>query len=128
VLVAEDEPLLRELVSSVLGNQGYVVVEAANGVEAVQRWQEHQGAFDLLLTDMVMPEGLSGSDLVERFRKEKPGLKVVYMSGYSPAMAGRDVIHGDAEIFLQKPYRPDTLLQVVRECLNLPWPPQQKCA
>lgn len=128
VLVAEDEPLLRELVLQVLRARGYTVVEAANGVEAIQRWQEHGGAFDLLLTDMVMPEGLSGCDLVAKFRSEKPNLKVVCMSGYSAEMEGKDLTQEEGIVFLQKPYRPDTLLQVVRDCLDLPFPAQPKCA
>jgi len=127
VLVAEDEPLLREIIREVLGDAGYTVVEAANGVEALQRWQEYRGAFDILLTDMVMPEGLSGSDLVERLRREKPGLKVVVMSGYSAEIEGKDLANVSV-VYLQKPYRPETLLRAVRECLEAPAPPCQQCA
>jgi two-component system, cell cycle sensor histidine kinase and response regulator CckA len=128
ILVAEDEPLLRELVRTVLGDQGYLVVDVENGVEAVKRWEDEQGAFDLLLTDMVMPEGLSGSDLAARFRKEKPDLKVVYMSGYSAEMEGKDLANGDDMVYVQKPYKPETLLNAVRECLEKKRQARRQCA
>lgn len=128
VLVAEDEQLLRELVTQVLEGNGYTVVSAANGVEALQLWKDHGGGFDLLLTDMVMPEGLSGSDLAERFRREKPGLKIAYMSGYSAEMEGKRLANGDNVAFLQKPYRPATLLKTIRDCLDSNPPAQRHCA
>ena len=118
LLVVEDEPSLRELVVRVLQLCGYRIYEAANGVEALQVWARHKDDIDLLLTDMVMPEGLSGRQLAERLQKEDPALKVIYTSGYSPGMAGKDIALLEGFNFLAKPYPPSRLAQVVRECLD----------
>src|SRR5262249_52276780 len=91
LLVVEDEPSLRELVVRILELCGYHIYEAKNGVEAIHVWEQHKSEIDLLLTDMVMPEGVSGRQLAERLQKDDPGLKVIYTSGYSPGMAGKDI-------------------------------------
>lgn len=119
ILLVEDEPPLRALVQSVLERHGYRVVEAANGVEALRLWDEHQGQFDLLLTDMVMPEGISGRELAARLKARKPSLKVIYSSGYTPDLLGPG-LEGlrDGVNYLQKPYRPQVLTQTVRACLE----------
>src|SRR5205823_1526870 len=90
VLVAEDEDALREMVVNVLKIQGYTVLEAASGREAVEVWEQAERPIDLLLTDMVMPGGMMGSELAEHLLNQAPSLKVIYTSGYSPGMAGRD--------------------------------------
>ncbi len=118
LLVVEDEAALRELVVRVLEICGYRIYEAGNGAEAIQIWEEHKREIDLLLTDMVMPGGLSGRQLAERLQKENPALKVIYTSGYSPGMAGKDVALMEGFNFLAKPYPPSRLAQVVRECLD----------
>jgi signal transduction histidine kinase len=78
ILVVEDEPALRELVVKILEMCGYHIIEAASGVEALEVWAKHKGEIDLLLTDMVMPGGVSGRQLGERLTAEEPGLKVIY--------------------------------------------------
>ncbi|MFN8580290.1 MAG: response regulator [Gemmatimonadaceae bacterium] len=98
--------------------QGYHVLEAANGVEALRIWDEHPGAIDLLLTDMVMPAGISGRELAERLQQRQPGLRVVFSSGYSQETAGRDIDLLPGHLFLQKPYPPQSLLQAVRRILD----------
>jgi len=118
LLVVEDEASLRELVVRVLELCGYHIYEASNGVEALQVWERHKDDIDLLLTDMVMPEGVSGRQLAERLQKEDPALKVIYTSGYSPGMAGKDIALLEGFNFLAKPYPPSRLAQVVRECLD----------
>jgi signal transduction histidine kinase/ActR/RegA family two-component response regulator len=118
LLIVEDEPSLRELVVRILELCGYHIYQAGNGVEALQVWEQHKEEIDLLLTDMVMPEGISGRQLAERLQKEDPGLKVIYTSGYSPGMAGKDIALLDGFNFLAKPYPPSRLAQVVRECLD----------
>jgi len=118
ILVAEDEPALRELVVNVLELCGYSVVQACNGVEALEKWADHKGKIDLLLTDMVMPGGVSGRQLAERLEAEDPDLKVIYTSGYSPGMAGKDIALMEGFNFLAKPYPPSQLAIVVRECLD----------
>jgi CheY-like chemotaxis protein len=122
ILLVEDEPVLRELVREILGQYHYHVIEAASGVEALKAWDEHDGRIDLLLTDMVMPDGMTGSDVAAQLRKRKPELKVIFTSGYSAETVGRDFSHGDAA-FLSKPYLPPQLAQLVRQCLDAA-PPQ----
>lgn len=119
ILVVEDEPALRDLVTEILGVYGYKVVAAESGLHALRVWEEHGHAVDLLLTDMVMPEGISGRDLADRLQKRDPELKVIYTSGYSPGMAGKDLALLEGFNFLPKPYPPTRLAQVVRECLDL---------
>lgn len=118
ILVVEDEPALRELVVSVLELCGYRTCQARNGVEALRVWEEHKEEIDLLLTDMVMPEGISGRQLAERLQAQDPGLKVIYTSGYSPGMAGKDIALLEGFNFLAKPYPPTRLASMVRDCLN----------
>ncbi len=118
LLVVEDEPSLRELVVRVLELCGYRIHQAQNGVEALKVWERHKDEIDLLLTDMVMPEGVTGRQLAERLQKEDPTLKVIYTSGYSPGMAGKDIALLEGFNFLAKPYPPSRLAQVVRECLD----------
>jgi CheY-like chemotaxis protein len=114
----EDEPSLRELVVRILELCGYHIYQAKNGVEALQVWERHKDEVDLLLTDMVMPEGISGRQLAERLQKDDPALKVIYTRGYSPGMAGKDIALLEGFNFLAKPYPPSRLAQVVRDCLD----------
>jgi two-component system, cell cycle sensor histidine kinase and response regulator CckA len=118
ILVVEDEPALRELVVNVLELCGYRIHQARSGVEALRVWEKHKNEIDLLLTDMVMPEGMSGRQLAERLQAEDPGLKVIYTSGYSPGMAGKDIALLEGFNFLAKPYPPSRLADVVRDCLD----------
>jgi two-component system cell cycle sensor histidine kinase/response regulator CckA len=118
ILVVEDEPALRELVSHILRDLGYDVLEAVHGKEALKVWEARPRPVDLLLTDMMMPEGISGSDLATRLREQAPELKVVYTSGYSPELVGRDLQLQPGLNFLPKPYNPRTLARTVRECLD----------
>jgi signal transduction histidine kinase/CheY-like chemotaxis protein len=118
ILVVEDEPALRELVVNILELCGYRILHAGTGVEALRVWAAHKNEIHLLLTDMVMPEGMSGRQLAERLQAEKPALKVIYTSGYSPGMAGKDIALLEGFNFLAKPYPPSRLAHVVRECLD----------
>jgi CheY-like chemotaxis protein len=118
ILVAEDEDALRQMVVQVLKIQGYTVLEAASGRHALEVWEQANRPVDLLLTDMVMPGGIMGSELAERLSSQCPRLKVIYTSGYSPGMAGRDVSLLEARNFLPKPYSIGKLAQFVRECLD----------
>ena len=118
ILVAEDEPVLRELVVNILEFCGYRIYQAESGPAAVKVWEQHRGEIKLLLTDMVMPGGMSGRQLAERLQQDEPGLKVIYTSGYSPGMAGKDIALLEGFNFLAKPYPPRKLAQAVRESLD----------
>jgi CheY-like chemotaxis protein len=120
VLVAEDEDALREMVVNVLRIQGYTVLEASSGVQALEVWERADRPIDLLLTDMVMPGGVMGGELAESLLAQSPHLKVIYTSGYSPGMAGRDGSLLKGRNFLPKPYSIGKLAQFVRECLDSP--------
>jgi signal transduction histidine kinase/CheY-like chemotaxis protein len=125
ILLAEDEPVLRELVVNILEFCGYRVYPAATGPAAVAVWEQHRDEIKLLLTDMVMPGGMSGRQLADRLQQEDPGLKVIYTSGYSPGMAGKDIALLEGFNFLAKPYPPSKLAQVVRDCLDGKLPSQE---
>jgi CheY-like chemotaxis protein len=118
VLVVDDESVLRELVREILTAQGYRVLEASDGVEALAVWDEHRDKVDLLLTDIAMPGGLSGRDLAEKLRKEDPLLPIILSSGYSQEMIERsgDTVQGAT--YLSKPYLPAELAQAVRHALD----------
>lgn len=120
VLVAEDEEALRQVVVQVLKFHGYTVLEAASGRDALEIWERAGRPVDLLLTDMVMPGGIMGSELAERLSRECPGLKVIYTSGYSPGMAGKDASLLEGRNFLPKPYSIGELARFVRQCLDAP--------
>jgi PAS domain S-box-containing protein len=100
ILLVEDEPVLRELARVILKDYNYEVLEASSGVDALKVWDKHAGRIDLLLTDMVMPEGMSGRELAEELKNRKPTLKVVYTSGYSSDVMGGDLGLRDT-MFLQ---------------------------
>jgi signal transduction histidine kinase len=117
ILLVEDEPMLRELARTILKDYHYQVLEAGTGVEALKVWDQHHGQVDLLLTDMVMPEGMNGRELAEKLKVSKPNLKVIYTSGYSAEVMGTGL--GRDTRFLQKPYPPPQLARTVRECLDL---------
>jgi len=120
VLVAEDEEALRQVVVQVLKLHGYTVLEAASGRDALEIWERADRPVDLLLTDMVMPGGVMGSELAERLTRQCPSLKVIYTSGYSPGMAGKDASLLEGRNFLPKPYSITQLARFVRECLDAP--------
>lgn len=118
ILVVEDEGPLRELVVNVLELYGYQTFQAATGGAAVKLWAEHKDKISLLLTDMVMPEGMSGPQLAQRLMKDDPKLKVIYTSGYSPGLLTKDIALMEGSNFLPKPYKPMRLAQMIRECLD----------
>jgi CheY-like chemotaxis protein len=117
ILVVEDEEPLRELVSNILQRSGYQVHVASCGSEALEVWRKHRGEIDLLLTDIMMPEGMTGRDLAEKILADEPNLKVLYTSGYPMEVIGADILHGTHH-FLQKPYQPAALGRAVRQSLD----------
>jgi PAS domain S-box-containing protein len=118
ILLVEDEAPVRSLARMVLEQKGYRVIEADSGLSALELWQQHRDTIDLLLTDMVMPGGISGQELARRLLSEKPGLKVVYNSGYTDEMLGENSPLRDNPNFMEKPFGPHRLLKQVRDCLD----------
>ena len=118
VLVVEDEHAVRELACAALQQRGYEVIHAADGPEAVKIWEQQNTQVHLLLTDMIMPGGMSGGELAKTLQSRNPELKVLYTSGYSPEFAGKDLRLASEINFLPKPYDLNSLLTAVRHCLD----------
>jgi len=117
ILLAEDEPSVREMMTEVLTLGGYRVLAARTGPAALELWRREQGRIDLLLTDMVMPGGMRGHDLAAELRLSNPHLKVIYTSGYNRGLAGNVPLREGLN-FLAKPYLPHELAEIVRRCLD----------
>jgi PAS domain S-box-containing protein len=116
VLLAEDEQDVREVAREFLESAGYEVLEASGAEIALEIAAAHEGAIDLLITDMVMP-GISGQELARRMRNLREGIKVIYMSGYSEHAAGEAAKCDAAAVVLTKPFSRSVLLRTAREVL-----------
>jgi CheY-like chemotaxis protein len=114
ILVVEDEPAVCDVVVELLSSHGYQTLVANLGPQALECWAQHGGKIHLLLTDMVLPGGLTGREVGRRLLAQDPALKVIYSSGYSPCLAGTV----QDKTFLPKPYRASQLLEKLRECLD----------
>ncbi len=113
ILLVEDEEPVRALVRIVLEKAGYRVLEAPNGKAALELWAQHPGPIPLLLTDLVLPEGMTGKELAERLQAENPALKIVFTSGYVSQAATEQLAWKEDVDFLRKPYGPQKLLEMV---------------
>jgi signal transduction histidine kinase len=118
ILLAEDEPSLREMVQEVLSLHGYRVLSAGSGPAALEAWHRAERRIDLLLTDLVMPGGMMGTDVAAELRRANPELKVIFTTGYSPGMARAQHALEEGVNFLPKPYSPNKLAEIVRRCLD----------
>jgi hypothetical protein len=117
ILLVEDEDAVRRIVESALRRQGYRVIAAQNGGEALLLCEQHEGTIDLLVTDVVMPQ-MSGPQLARRLATARPGMKVLCMSGYTDDSIVRHGVLPSGFAFLQKPVTPVTLASKVREVLD----------
>ena len=114
VLIVEDEPALRELVAVILDSEGYAVLQACDGGDAIGVAERYRGGIDLLVTDVVMPR-LSGPELAQQLRSLRPGLEVLYMSGYNDSqLVTRGLEQADVNL-LAKPFTPDELAEQVAQ-------------
>ncbi len=118
ILIVEDEESMRRLAVLVLQRCGYRVLEAASAIEALEVWERHQSRIELLLTDMVLSDDLTGAELAGKMRSEKPSLKVVYTSAYRQEMTDAIFQTKGPIHFLQKPCHPQKLTQTVRQVLD----------
>jgi signal transduction histidine kinase/FixJ family two-component response regulator len=119
ILLVEDEDLVRELARYTLHQNGYNILEARHGQEALEVFEQYKDSIDLLLTDVIMPGGLSGYELGKRLTTLQPGIKVIYMSGYVDKDTIQHAVLDPEMNFLQKPFSPTTLSRMVREILDL---------
>jgi len=115
ILLVEDDPMIRGLVSQTLATQGYTVVVADDGWKAVQLARKYDGQIDLLFTDVVMP-GLGGAELALAVRELHPGIKELFMSGYSRSQVTEEGVPPDAAL-LEKPFAPDKVVAMVHDLL-----------
>jgi CheY-like chemotaxis protein len=118
ILLAEDEPFVRELAVKILENAGYAVIAVPDGLCALEKWGKQRDQIDLLFTDMVMPNGIGGRELSERILADQPQLPVIYASGYSIDTTAPGFCESERMLFLQKPYKPEQLLAAVHKCLE----------
>ena len=116
VLVVEDEDPVRTLTVATLRKNGYRVLEAASGNDALDVFRDHGSEIDLLFTDVMMPGSLLGDELAARLRVTKPSLAVLFTSGYTPEVTKTE-FRGDGN-FLNKPFTPTQMLDIVRQCLD----------
>jgi CheY-like chemotaxis protein len=117
VLVVEDDPAVLSLSCRALEAEGYTILCASDGTDALRIVERHGGEIHLLLTDVVMP-GMSGRELAEQMAARRAGIRILYMSGYpgDEAIHQGTLVRGNA--FLQKPFSPDGLMRKVRETLD----------
>jgi PAS domain S-box-containing protein len=118
ILLVEDDDAVRNLVRRILTGSDYTVLEARNGEEAIQVCRQHEGPLHLLLTDVVLPGGMSGRQIAERLELLRPEARVLYMSGYTDDAIGRHGVLDPGIAFLEKPFAPTTLVHKVRRVLD----------
>jgi CheY-like chemotaxis protein len=117
ILLVEDGESVRRLASRILTRAGHTVIEAANGREALEVAARHEGEIDLILTDVVMPE-LNGRELVDRIRESRPGIRALYMSGYTDDEIVRRGLLSSDMAFIEKPFTSARLLERVQGVLQ----------
>lgn len=118
ILVVEDEPSVRKLACATLQRAGFQVIEAGDGPHALEVWTERKNEVDLLLTDMIMPNGITGGELAHLLLRERPDLPVIYASAYSMELTVPNFLETERQAFLQKPYLVEQLVSTVHRCLN----------
>lgn len=118
ILVVEDEPDLREVITRTLNRHGYRVFQAVDAPSALKIWSEYRNEIHLLFTDVIMPGGMNGRELSEKLLAEKPSLKVIYSTGYGAEALGKGFKLDPDLNYLQKPYLPHALARIVRRQLD----------
>jgi CheY-like chemotaxis protein len=116
-LLVEDEPVVRSWIHAELEKSGYNLLEASDGADALLIAELHQGDIDLVVTDVVMPR-INGPELVKELHRLRPGVKVLYMSGYPEPFLRTPTELPPGRIYLQKPFPMTTLLDMIRELLG----------
>ena len=109
---------LRGAIRMVLTRLGYCLLEAANGEEALALWAVHSDEIQLMITDLMMPGKMNGEELARQVLQKKPQLKVIYVSGHSPEIIGKDLLLQERANFLSKPFAPSHLAETIRKSLD----------
>ena len=117
ILLVEDEEGLRALNARGLASRGYTVLEAGNGVEALDLFNEHEGKVDLVVSDVVMPE-MDGPTLLKELRAINPNLKIIFVSGYAEEAFSKSLPEGQQFSFLPKPFTLKQLVGAVKETMR----------
>jgi PAS domain S-box-containing protein len=117
ILLVEDERSVRDIITAILRENNYEVWVADDGPKAMELWKRCGGDFDLMVTDIIMPNGVKGNVLADQLRQENPQLKVIYSSGYSSDFGTADAPLPEGCTFLAKPYKPEVLVRAVRDSL-----------
>ncbi len=117
ILLVEDEDGLRSLNARGLRSRGYSVIEAANGIEAMEALEEKDGAVDLVVSDVVMPE-MDGPTLLREMRKRNPNLKIIFVSGYAEEAFDKSLPENEQFAFLPKPFALSALVEKVKETMT----------
>jgi two-component system, cell cycle sensor histidine kinase and response regulator CckA len=118
ILVVEDEVPLLKLIRHILESYGYKVLEANNGNRALEVWEQHREKIELLLVDMILPDGMAGQELAELLKKSSRQLKVIYISGYNTENLVKDFKFPEGSTFIQKPFHARKLAETVYDCIN----------
>lgn len=122
VLLVEDEVSVRDVLSRFLSAKGYNVLTAENGRAAESVWRMHRHDIDVVVTDVMLPGGMSGCRLATLLQGQKPGLEVILTTGYDSEFAEFAAGATAHTRFLAKPYRPDEMLELIRETFRTPVP------
>ena len=117
LLVIDDSEQVVDILTRFL-SQKYDVITAYKGLDGLKIFEAHKGDIDLVITDLVMPDNMNGRELAEKLWLERPDLKVIFSSGYSADIVGKDFRLEPEVNYLQKPYEPQTLVLAVRRCLD----------
>jgi PAS domain S-box-containing protein len=118
ILIVEDDTAVRDVVRFVLEHYGYTVLDAASPAAALRIWKEKGPSIDLLVTDLIMPGGITGQQLADQLMAKRPALKIIYTSGYSNEVANQRLNLGPGREYLHKPYPAHDLAIAVRRCLD----------
>ncbi|MGA3179333.1 MAG: ATP-binding protein [Verrucomicrobiota bacterium] len=118
ILLVEDESPLLKLMRHILESYGYKVLDASTGKAALQTWQLHSQKIDLLLTDLVLPDGMTGFELAKTLQADKPTLQIIYTSGYDTNRLSKDLMPPADARFIQKPFHARKLAEAVFDTLS----------
>jgi CheY-like chemotaxis protein len=118
ILIAEDEPQVREIITHLLQKSGYKIIEAENGEDAVRKFEDNRGFVSLVLLDVIMPVR-NGREAYEEINGIEPGIKTIFMSGYTDDIISRNGILEGAFDFISKPIDPGTLMRKIRDVLEM---------